>query len=286
MQFRAAEEVSTHVIGELLDLSADAARVIRDFYALYATQAEPRHQEKPDRTPLTQADLASHHILTDGLRERFPDLPVLSEESTKDEIRERHSWTRFWMVDPLDGTREFIDRSGDFTINIALIDDGHPVMGLLYRPLLDTAFVGIVGTGAWRYRRGPAGWEAEAIHTRALGSEEVVVLASRRHRNEKLARTTDFLDESHRVDRRNSGSALKFCDLASGEGDCYPRFSPCSEWDVAAGDALVCAAGGQVLGLDGRPLTYNARETLLSPHFIAVGDPSKALWRRLLQRLQ
>jgi 3'(2'), 5'-bisphosphate nucleotidase len=121
------------------------------------------------------------------------------------------------------------------------------------------------------------------LATRALPAQHMVILASRRHRNPHLDSCLEFLNITHELSRKNSGSALKFCDLAAGRGDCYPRFSPCSEWDVAAGDALVTAAGGMILGLDGAPLLYNARDTLLSPHFVAVGDGSTSLWHELLE---
>lgn len=286
MDFRGYAPLSPDQIQDLLDLSRSAAAVICDYYARFEGDTTAQHREKADRTPLTEADLASHRILSEGLARLFPSLPILSEESPAAEIRDRRSWANFWMVDPLDGTREFLERSGHFTINIALIKNQRAVLGLLYQPLADTACLGIVGEGAWKYVRADDRWVARPIRTRTLGGGELVLLASRRHRNDKLATTTDFLEASHRVGRRNSGSALKFCDLASGKGDCYPRFSPCSEWDVAAGDALVSAAGGRVLGLDGEPLRYNARDTLLSPHFLAVGDPDAALWPELLRRLQ
>jgi 3'(2'), 5'-bisphosphate nucleotidase len=190
------------------------------------------------------------------------------------------------MVDPLDGTREFLERTGEFTINIALIEAQRPVLGLVYEPLVQAANLGIVGEGAWRLQRGVDGWRSAPLQTRTLASETLVLLASRRHSNSRLDSCLAYLEGTYKIERRNSGSALKFCDLAAGRGDCYPRFSPCSEWDVAAGDALVTAAGGAVLGLDGQPLRYNARESLLSPHFIAVGDNDAALWQRLIEGME
>ena len=187
------------------------------------------------------------------------------------------------MVDPLDGTREFLERTGEFTINIALIESQRPTLGLIYEPMLQRASLGVVGEGAWQLQYESGEWRSEPLSVRKLPTEELVLLASKRHKNPRLDSCIAYLSETHELTRKNSGSALKFCDLAAGRGDCYPRFSLCSEWDVAAGDALVNAAGGAVLGMDGAPLQYNARDSLLSPNFVAVGDPSSRLWDGLLK---
>ncbi len=255
------------------------------FYEASAGDGSLAVQRKADRSPLTEADLASHETLESGLRALTPELPILSEESDHSSIKERHQWRRFWLVDPLDGTREFIERSGEFTINIALVDDGRPVLGFIHEPLRGITNIGVPGQGAWRATQNGAALRWQTLRTRQLPERELVVLSSHRHRNERLAATLELLSERYHLERRNSGSALKFCDLAAGRGDVYPRFSLCSEWDVAAGDALVNAAGGQLWGVDGQPLRYNARDTLLSPHFVAVGDPRQSLWEELLQHL-
>ncbi|MEO1080021.1 MAG: inositol monophosphatase family protein [Pseudomonadota bacterium] len=242
-------------------------------------------REKADKSPLTVADLASHDILTAGLEEMVPGVPVLSEESPPEAVADRLSWSELWMVDPLDGTREFLERTGQFTINIALLRDGRPELGLIFEPLAGRACLGIVGEGAWTLLRAGDDWERKPLVTRELPQRDLVVLSSHRHRNERLAASLAFLEARFSVERLNSGSALKFCDLATGVGDVYPRYSACSEWDVAAGDALVTAAGGAVWGMDQRPLLYNHRDTLISPHFLAVADPDAALWSSLLQVL-
>lgn len=265
-----------------MDLCEAASAAIRDEYA--RAEVEPL-RKKSDNSPLTRADLASHDILTEGLQNLVPGLPILSEESPEAAIAQRDTWDELWIVDPLDGTREFLERSGEFTINIALVQASRPVLGVIYEPLKYAGNAGIVGEGAWRYRRAGKTWDQERLHTASMNPEHLTVLSSRRHRNERLAHTLEFLNERFAVERANSGSALKFSDLAAGRGDVYPRFSACSEWDVAAGDALVTAAGGAVWGLDGQPIAYNARDTLLSPHFLAVGDPSAALWPELLADL-
>ncbi len=209
---------------------------------------------------------------------------MLSEESSSEQLSDRRSWSLFWLVDPLDGTKEFLARTGEFTINIALVEAHRPVLGMLYLPLAHTAYLGIPGQGARRYRYNGS-WQQEPLATRPLrAGEPVTVLASRRHRGPRLGACLGWL-EAHwgPLERLDSGSALKFCQLAAGEGDIYPRFSPCSEWDTAAGQALLEAAGGALLGMDGKPLRYNRSESLLSPHFYAVGDPEHPLWRQLLR---
>lgn len=272
------------LFSDLLDLCDGAARAITDHYEDEALSGMLR--KKKDASPLTAADLASHRLLSRGLRELSPQIPILSEESDAQDIEDRLQWERCWMLDPLDGTREFLDRTGEFTINVAFIEEQRSVLGIIYKPLSRQGYLGIEGSGAWRVWHDGTVWQSEVISTRALQDDALVVFASRRHRNAKLDTTLAFLEESRSLQRRNSGSALKFCDLAVGDGDCYPRFSPCSEWDVAAGDALVSAAGGAVLGMDGERLRYNARESLLSPHFLAIGDAGPSLWNELLAKLR
>lgn len=288
------------LVAGLLELCEEASGAILDEYRgarrgdedgnedAHEGESTPQGQvlhRKADESPLTAADLASHRIFSRGLAELTPALPLLSEESSIDAIAGRRRWSRFWMLDPLDGTKEFLERTGEFTINVALIEDGRPRLGVVFEPLGARANVGITGEGAERFLRDGRGWEREILRTRPLGGDHLIVLASRRHRNSALGACLEFLGERFRIDRRNSGSALKFCDLAAGRGDVYPRFSTCSEWDVAAGDALVTAAGGAVLGLDGKPLRYNARDTLISPSFLAVGDPGADLWPSLLAHI-
>ena len=283
MHCRDQQPLARETILAIVDLCHSAANVILTHYD--AAGDGIAVQKKADHSPLTEADLASHRVFEEGLRRLTPHLPLLSEESDAQALRQRRQWSRFWMVDPLDGTREFIERSGEFTINVALLDSGRPILGLIHEPLKARTYVGIPGRGAWSATRIDGALTWEAVRTRRLPARECIVLSSRRHRNQRLEATLEFLAKRHRVERRNRGSALKFCELAAARGDCYPRFSLCSEWDVAAGDALVCAAGGQVLGADGAPLRYNAGDTLLSPHFLAVGDSQAPLWKALLNNL-
>lgn len=254
---------------------------------LYSAPGAGRFQAKGDESPLTQADLASDQILQAGLAQLQPHFPVLSEESTAEQTSRRREWPSYWLVDPLDGTKEFLARTGEFTINIALIKEHRPVLGVLYVPLHNTAYVGIKGVLALRYQWLANGQcEVRELATAPLREgAPLVLLASRRHCGKRLQGLLDWLDEHWgEVERRDSGSALKFCNLAEGEGDFYPRFSKCCEWDVAAGQAILEAVGGVVLGMDGQPLRYNLRDTLYSPPFYAIADAGHGFWEQLLQR--
>lgn len=267
----------------LLELCAGAGEAICQHY--YAA-ASGEFEAKRDASPLTLADLASHRLLSAGLHALDPTIPLLSEESAADEIAQRHTWNRYWLVDPLDGTREFLGRTGEFTINIALIDNHRPALGVLYLPLERVAYIGIPGTGARRYHVGDDGRRASRdLATRALRPGNALrVLASRRHKGPQLDAHLSWLEQQWGpIARDNMGSALKFCRMADGEGDFYPRFSPCCEWDTAAGQAVLEAAGGCVLGLDGKPLRYNVGESLYSPPFYAIADGGHPLWKKLLE---
>ena len=252
----------------------------------YHAPAAGEYEAKEDDSPLTRADLASHAILQTGLTALDAVIPVLSEESRPEEVASRHQWSRYWLVDPLDGTKEFLARTGEFTINIALIDNHRPVLGVLYLPLQQVAYVGIPGELALCYSAsGADDWSLSDLATRALQPGRAVeVLASRRHSGARLQACLAWLEEHWGpVARSNMGSALKFCRMASGQGDFYPRFSPCCEWDTAAGQAVLEAAGGSLLGLDGEPLRYNCSDSLYSPPFYAVADSAHPLWQELLQ---
>ena len=267
----------------VLQLCREAGDVICSHY--HAPGAAD-YESKGDDSPLTRADLDSHALLQKGLSAVDASIPILSEESPEGDLAERRSWSQYWLVDPLDGTKEFLARTGEFTVNIALIAQHRPVLGVLYLPLQRVAYVGIPGAEASCYRdTGDDNWSRTALAPRCLEpGQPLTVLASRRHGGPRLQACLDWLDKHWGpVARLNSGSALKFCQLAEGTGDLYPRFSPCCEWDTAAGQAVLEAAGGSLLGLDGQPLRYNCRDSLLSPHFYAMADAHHPLWRQLLQ---
>jgi 3'(2'), 5'-bisphosphate nucleotidase len=270
------------LVPDLLQLCATAGTAI---CAHYNAPAAGHFEAKGDDSPLTLADLASHHVLQAGLHAMDPAVPILSEESALADIAQRRQWQRYWLVDPLDGTKEFLARTGEFTINIALIDDHRPVLGVLYLPLERIAYVGIPNVCAQVFRDDGCGnWVSGELATAALeAGQPLTLLASRRHRGPRLQACLAWLDQHWgEVARANMGSALKFCYMASGQGDFYPRFSPCCEWDTAAGHAILEAAGGSLVGMDGKPLRYNLRDSLYSPPFYALADKDHPLWQRLL----
>ena len=251
----------------VIALARDAAAKIMEVY-----ESEFAVQHKDDRSPLTAADLASHHCILAGLEQLAPDIPVLSEESAEDVPSEvRRTWRKLWLVDPLDGTREFIKRNGEFTVNIALIEDGIPVFGVVQQPTTGALWWGARGKGAFK-RNG----DVDApLRVRKPATAPLRVAASRSHRDE---RTEAFMAKMGDVEPIGVGSSLKFCMLAEGAIDVYPRFAPTSEWDTGAAQCVVEAAGGAVVDPRGRPLSYNQRDTILNGDFIALGDTSLP-WR-------
>ncbi|HEU4619955.1 MAG TPA: 3'(2'),5'-bisphosphate nucleotidase CysQ [Gammaproteobacteria bacterium] len=224
---------------------------------------------KEDRSPLTEADRVSHALITRRLSSLATQLPVLSEEAPPEQTAKRREWRRYWLVDPLDGTKEFIKRNGEFTVNIALIDAHAPVLGVVNAPALDREYFGGPGIGAWR--RDGAG-EAVPIAVRTPPAVPVRVVGSRSHPSPDLARYVAALGE-HAL--KSMGSSLKICLVAEGEADVYPRFGPTSEWDTAAAQAVLEGAGGVMIDVAGQPLRYNCKADLLNPHFLAVGDRTR-----------
>ncbi|HEX5340535.1 MAG TPA: 3'(2'),5'-bisphosphate nucleotidase CysQ [Gammaproteobacteria bacterium] len=263
-------QTDTALLGPLLDIARDAGQRIMEIYATDFTITI-----KSDKSPVTDADLAAHRAILAGLQRITPDIPVLSEESSSIPFAERQAWGSYWLVDPLDGTKEFISRNGDFTVNIALIQHGAPVVGVVYIPVENTCYYGSVGVGA--FRRDAHG-EARGIRIQTSASDPVRVVASRSHRGELLDGYLTKLGGHEIVSR---GSSLKFCLVAEGAADVYPRLGPTSEWDTGAGHAVLLAAGGHVVNVDGTALSYNRKESLLNPHFIAYADPSRD-WRSYL----
>ncbi len=212
--------------------------------------------------------MAAHRIIVDGLRALTPDIPVLSEESVDIDWSIRKSWPRHWLVDPLDGTREFVKRNGEFTVNIALIEDHAPVLGMVLAPVSGELYFASSDTGAFVERT--PGAMPRPIETRAAAKPPVIA-GSRSHGNERQAAMLTRLGEHQLI---SLGSSLKFCLIARGGADVYLRLGLTSEWDTAAAQCVLEQAGGAVLDLQGAPLRYNAQESLLNPEFIAIGDPS------------
>ncbi len=224
-------------------------------------------QTKADASPLTAADLAAQQVIMTALAQLDPVLPILSEEARALAWSERQHWSRYWLVDPLDGTREFVKRNGEFTVNIALIDDHEPVLGVVLAPVTGELYVAARGHGAWLQAQVAGDWRR--ISTRPL-QQPSLVAGSRSHggaQSELLQRLvgTDYA-------LLPLGSSLKFCLIARGAADVYLRLGLTSEWDTAAAQCVLEEAGGAVLDLSGQPFRYNRGESLLNPEFLAVGD--------------
>lgn len=230
-------------------------------------------EKKGDGTPVTTADTAADEIIIAGLERMAPDVPIVTEETLAQiPFEQRAHWRTYWLVDPLDGTREFIERTGEFSVNIGLVAAGEPVLGVVYGPVLDVLYYGGPGIGAWKVA---AGASARAIRVGTRPDCRRIAV-SRRH-GRKVDAFIDALAPP--VKQVHMGSALKTCLVAEGAADFYPRLGPTSFWDTAAGHAVLRAAGGEVVTLDGAPLRYEQSETLLNPWFVAAGGavPTAAL---------
>lgn len=260
----------TDLIEPVVELAIKAGDAILE---VYATDFDV--QEKDDASPLTQADMASHHIIGRGLNDLTPDIPVLSEESGLPEFAERSQWHKYWLVDPLDGTKEFVNRNGEFTVNIALIEKNRPVFGVVHVPVKGKSYLGCAGYGAELrdFRSAPV-----KISVANASSQPARVVGSRSHRGSSL---DGFLENLGKYQLHPVGSSLKFCLVAEGAADIYPRLGPTSEWDTAAAQAVVEQAGGSVVTLDGNPLSYNSKAEILNPHFLVIG-PQDRDWLGML----
>lgn len=257
-----AETLPSIDLREMLDLARRASRAILD---VYYTDFEVTNKE--DRSPLTKADEASNNVIIAGLTARYPNIPVVSEESEQTVFAKRRDWELLWLIDPLDGTREFIQRNGEFTINIALVSHQVPIWGMIYIPVSGQAYYASRGGGAYRLSADVP----ERISTTEPG-RELVIAASRSHYSANVDKyVMPLRRQFDRIRFISAGSALKFCLLAEGRAHIYPRFGTTMEWDTAAGQVLVEEAGGRVLNMDTHaPLTYNKSE-LSNPSFVGMG---------------
>ncbi len=267
-------DMTDHALADLLEpvlaIAVAAGREILDVY-----HSDFAVSTKDDASPLTQADLRAHRTIIAGLAALTPDIPCLSEEDAAIGYDTRRDWTRYWLIDPLDGTKEFIKRNGDFTVNIALIDRHEAVLGVVHVPVTDTRYFAARGVGAFVIRDG----QRHAIRTRATPARPSLVV-TKSHRDAAL---DAFLAKAPEHDQVSRGSSLKFCMVAEGLADFYPRTGPTSEWDTAAAQCLAEVAGATVLRLpDWQPLRYNTKDSLLNPGFVVIGDPAYG-WRERLQ---
>jgi 3'(2'), 5'-bisphosphate nucleotidase len=256
--------INEQLLDQVTEISRLAGHAIMD---IYRQGIEVTH--KADDSPLTQADLASHRIICNALQKLTPEIPCLSEESASIDFGTRSSWNEYWLIDPLDGTKEFIKRNGEFTVNIALVRNHDPVLGVVHIPVSGESFIGSVEHGARRVS--PEG-KTSIISIRTPAAQPLIVVGSRSHANPVLE---SFLEKLGDHELISMGSSLKFCVVAEGKADFYPRLGPTSEWDTAAAHAVVVAAGGQVVKLDGEPLRYNQKESMLNPEFLVIGDDSQ-----------
>jgi 3'(2'), 5'-bisphosphate nucleotidase len=259
-----------HLVEPVVATAVRAGAAILEIYATNFDVAA-----KDDDSPLTQADMAAHRSIMDSLRKLTPDTPVISEESGLPDFDVRALWKRYWLVDPLDGTREFVKRNGEFTVNIAFIENHRPVLGVVHVPVSGKTYVGCAGNGA-ELRSADGG--RRAIHIAPESASPVRVVGSRSHRGASL---DGFLEKLGDFEMVPMGSSLKFCLVAEGAADVYPRLGPTSEWDTAAAQAVVEQAGGTVTQLDGKPLMYNVKSDILNPHFVVVG-PQDHDWLGIL----
>lgn len=260
------------LIDPIVALAIEAGNAILE---IYATDFDV--ETKTDESPLTKADMASNRVIERGLKALTPDIPVISEEGGLPAFDVRGKWSRYWLIDPLDGTKEFVNRNGEFTVNIALIDNKRPVLGVVHVPVQEKTYTGCDGVGA-SLRLGDGAPQSIAVTSRS--ATPVRVVGSRSHRGASL---DAFLEKLVDFEMLPMGSSLKFCVVAEGGADVYPRLGLTSEWDTAAAQAVVEQAGGAVLELDGQPLLYNNKADILNPHFLVRG-PDDRDWLAMLEK--
>lgn len=268
----AVQQMTQARLEQIISIAEQAGQAILEVY-----RQDFSVYEKSDQSPLTEADLGAHRVIVEALTRLTPEIPILSEESAAIPYETRSRWSTYWLVDPLDGTREFVKRNDEFTVNIALIEDGVPTLGVVHVPVTGVTYFGARGIGAYRQAQGQ---EAIAIHVAHQCQSPARVAGSRSHAGDSLLRLLDRLGDHELI---SIGSSLKLCLVAEGKADIYPRLGPTSEWDTAAAQAVVEAAGGGVTDLEMRPLRYNTKDNLLNPFFLVFGDKNRD-WSSLLER--
>ena len=259
------------MLESVIALSEDAGRRILEIY-----NTDFQVAKKDDTSPLTEADMAAHRAIIAGLAILTPEIPVLSEEAASIPHAQRSAWRTYWLVDPLDGTREFIKRNGEFTVNIALIKDHQPILGVIYTPVSGLCYYACRGAGS--FKKTPDG-TTQHIHVSPARRNPLMVAGSRSHQGDSLKA---FLANSGNHEIINMGSSLKSWLVAEGKVDIYPRLGPTSEWDTAAAQCIVEEAGGRLTDTRMQPLRYNTKESLLNPYFFAFGDTSMD-WSKFLE---
>lgn len=275
----------------ITDLVALARRAGEAIMAIYAQQDSYDITHKADESPLTAADMAAQRVIAAGLPALL-NVPIVSEEAPLPDFAERQSWGSYWLVDPLDGTKEFIARNGQFTVNIALVNGGRSMLGVVHVPTTDITYLGVLAAqqneslGAWKYTHGqmPQAIRVRDLNERAAQGLSLTLLLSHRHGSQATMELLEVMKQQWpgTIEISNAGSSLKFCVIAEGLADFYPRLAPTSEWDTAAAQAVLEAAGGAVVEATPAltPLAYNRRASILNPHFYALGDRTFA-WTML-----
>jgi 3'(2'), 5'-bisphosphate nucleotidase len=258
------------MLAPLHDIARQAGREILHFYS-ESTAAD----FKTDGSPITNADRAAHRFIVEALGKLTPDIPVLSEESAEQVQSECLGWNRFWLVDPLDGTKEFVKKTHEFTVNICLVEDRQPVLGVVHAPALNISYFAQRGAGAWKQTPDAP---PNRIRTRPADRQRLCVVASKDHVGPGEAALLKRLPNAQ---LKSMGSSLKFCLVAEGQADLYPRFGPTMEWDTAAAQCVVEQAGGIVMDTTGQLLTYQ-KPALKNPGLLTLGDPSVLSWQELL----
>lgn len=252
------------LLNKIEQTSIEAGNAILEIYET----ADFGVEIKSDDSPLTKADLAAHKVIVKDLKSITPDVPILSEESASIPFSERSKWNKYWLVDPLDGTKEFIKRNGEFTVNIALIENGQSILSVVYVPVKKITYSAAKGYGAFKSENG----ERKKIHSHKPARNIPVVVGSRSHISEDVKAYLNKLGEHEMT---AMGSSLKFCLVAEGVADLYPRLGLTSEWDTAAAQCIVEQAGGRVVTLDNESLKYNTKDSLLNPFFMVYGDSNR-----------
>jgi 3'(2'), 5'-bisphosphate nucleotidase len=270
--FKLPQIITDNLLDNVLDLALDAGKKVMEIYCTN----EFKEQFKQDNSPLTEADIASHNTILIGLKQLTPDIPILSEESVEIDYEERKNWQLFWLIDPLDGTKEFIKRNGEFTINIALIFNGAPILGVVHAPVLGLSYFAMQAGGAFIQRQEETRIEIKVAER--IEHDKLEIVGSRSHSCERFNNLLSHLGE---CDYQSMGSSLKFCLIADGSAHLYPRLGPTMEWDTAAAQCIVTEAGGMVCDEHGQQLLYN-KPNLLNASFVVLSATDGFLLKKIM----
>jgi len=254
--------VTQELLHAVIDISEKASDEILTFY-----DTDFNVEVKDDLTPLTSADLAAHNYITEALTQLTPHIPILSEEAANIPFDVRKTWETYWLVDPLDGTREFIKKNGEFSVNIALISGHEAILGVIYLPVTRVCYYASKGNGAYKKTNS----ETIKISVKQTQRDAMIIAGSRSYRDSSL---DSFLEKIGKYEIISMGSSIKSCLVAEGKVDIYPRLGPTSEWDTAAAQCIVEESGGSITDTSLQPLQYNTKDVLLNPHFLVFADDS------------